>query len=219
MVFEHNLLSASDHRKMSNDKKMFSGVLLTDLSKALDCLLHDLLIAQLNTYGFDLKSLHLLNNYLTSRCQRIRICYNYSSRRVIINGVPQGSILGPTIFNIYLIDLFFYTTLSEIASFVDDKTHTPKQTRFSSRDVSNLIVKWVNDNALKANPDKFHLLLNSHNDEIYIDIDNHRKYNSPHEKLLGIYILIINSHLMNMLLGYVIKLPKNTMLWQEFLAI
>ena len=54
---------------------------------------------------------------------------------------------------------------------------------------------------------------------VYIYIDNHRIYNSPHEKLLGIYILIINSHLMNMLLGCAIKPAKNFMLWQEFLSI
>ena len=55
-------------------------------------------------------------------------------------------------------------------------------------DDSNIILKWVSDNALKANPDKFHLLLNSNDYEIFIDIDNHRIYNSPHENLLGIYI-------------------------------
>ena len=56
------------------------------------------------------------------------------------------------------------------------------------KDDANIIFKLVNDNALKATPDKFHLPLNSNNNEIYIDIDNHRIYNSPHEKLLGIYI-------------------------------
>ena len=61
-------LSASDDRKMrmSIDKKMFSGVLLTDQSKTFDCLVHDLLIAKLNAYGFDQNSLHLLKDYLTT---------------------------------------------------------------------------------------------------------------------------------------------------------
>ena len=99
---------------------MFSGILLTDLSKAFDCLVHDLLIVKLNAYGFDQNSLHLLNDYLTNRYQRIRIGSNYSPWREIFNDVPQGSIFGPTIFNIYLSDLFFFTTLSEIASYADD---------------------------------------------------------------------------------------------------
>ena len=125
----------------------------------------------------------------------------------IINGVPQGSFLGPTIFNINLIDLFFLTTLSEIASYADDNNSYTCRNKPNLdlveklKDDSNIIFKWVSDNALNANPDKFHLLLNSNDDEIYIDIDNHRIYNSSHEKLLGIYILIINSHLMNMLLA------------------
>ena len=55
------------------------------------------------------------------------------------------------------------------------------------KDDSN-ILKWVSDNALKVNPDKFRLLLNSNDYEIFVAIDNHRIYNSPHEKPLGISI-------------------------------
>ena len=151
------------------------------------------LLPKLNAYGFDQNSLHLLNDYLTSRYQRIRIGSNYNPWREVFNGAPQGSIIGPTIFNIYLIDLFFFTALSEIASCADDKnpytcTSKPDLVVERLKDDSHIILKWVSDNALKANPGKFHLLLNSNDFEIFIDIDNHRLYNSPHEKLLGMYI-------------------------------
>ena len=66
---QYCLIIMIENLRMSIDKKMSSGILLTDLSKAFDCLVHDLLIAKLNAYGFNLKSLHLINNYLTSRYQ------------------------------------------------------------------------------------------------------------------------------------------------------
>ena len=56
---------------------------------------------------------------------------------------------------------------------------------------SKSLLNWVGNNALKANPGKFHLLLNCTDETIYIEVDNHQIFNSPHEKLLGIYILII----------------------------
>ena len=73
------------------------GALLTDLSKAFDCLPHELLIAKLHAYGVDIPSLKLLHSYLTKRKQRVKLNVTYSSWSEIIFGVPQGSILGPLV--------------------------------------------------------------------------------------------------------------------------
>ena len=75
--------------------------LLTVLYKAFDCLLHDLTIAKLNSYGFNLTALNPIHNYLTKRKQRTKINQSHSSWEDIFFGVPQGSILGRILFNIF----------------------------------------------------------------------------------------------------------------------
>ena len=101
MSAQNGLLFMLEKWKKCLDEKGSSGILFTDLSKAFDCLIHDLLLAKLNAYGFDYKSIKLLYSYLTERFQRVRINSNYSSWSKILFGVPQGSILGPLLFNIY----------------------------------------------------------------------------------------------------------------------
>ena len=70
-----------------NGSKAF-GTLLTDLSKAFDCLDHELLIAKLNVYGFSLPALRLINDYLSNRRQRTRIANSSSDWCEVILGVP-----------------------------------------------------------------------------------------------------------------------------------
>ena len=73
-------------------------MVLMDLSKAYDCIPHDLLLAKLEAYGFSLESLNLMTSYLTNRLQRVKVNGPYSSWQQVKSGVSQSSVLGPLLF-------------------------------------------------------------------------------------------------------------------------
>ena len=165
-------------------------MLLTDLSKAFDCLNHELLIAKLNAYGFNLNALNLIHSNLFDRVQRVRIQAKYSCWSDVITGVPQGSILGPLFFNIYLSNIFLFTSDCEIANYAYNNSPycQGKNIEFVMSQLekdANLLITWVVDNSMRANHDKFHLLLDS-DTNLSIKVDNYEIKNSNEEKLLGI---------------------------------
>ena len=94
--------------KNTLDKGKDVGAVVMDLSKAFDTINHDLLIAKLEAYGFSTNALLFMPSYLKNRSQRVSINSSFSTWEKIIAGVPQGSILRPLLFNIFLNDIFYF---------------------------------------------------------------------------------------------------------------
>ena len=108
--------------KEAIDRSNEYGALLTDLSKAFDCINHPPYNAKLCNYGVSPLSVNLIFSYLRNRTHWTKINECFSERFRIERGVPQGSILGPLLFNIDLIDLFNECEESNIACYADDTT-------------------------------------------------------------------------------------------------
>ena len=108
--------------KKNLDKGGECGALFVDLSKAFDCLQHDLVLAKLNTYGFDYKSLKLISSFLSNRKYRTKISSSFSEWKHLLIGVPKGPVLGPLSFNIYMCDLFLFMSESNVANYAHDTT-------------------------------------------------------------------------------------------------
>ena len=107
--------------KKNLDKGNEIAVILIDLSKAFDTINYSLLLAKLETYGFSMVSLKLMQSF-QRRLQRTSVNASFSDWKEIETGVPQGSILGPLLFNIFLNDIFYFINNGNLCNYADDNT-------------------------------------------------------------------------------------------------
>ena len=184
-----------DIRCALNNKEI-AGAIFIDLSKAFDCLPHGLLVSKLNAYGFSFDACKLIASYLSGRRQRVKLREVRSEWSHLKKGVPQGSILGPLLFNIFINDMFYFIKQTSLYNFADDNSLL--YTGSSLEDVisnlqhdSNICLTWYQENGMAANPSKFQFMLSSmsavENVKIQIN-DGVTIVSEPFVKALGVYI-------------------------------
>ena len=154
------LLSICEEWRSALDRGDHLAAILIDLSKAFDCLPPSLIRDKLTAYGLSQKAVSLISSYLSDRKQRVQIGNYTSTFQNITKVVPQGSILGPLLFNIFLNEIFYFIKEGKIFNYADDNTLSFSHPVFATlvevleREIGN-IVEWFTRNQMKANPDKF----------------------------------------------------------------
>ena len=189
---QHCLLVMLQKWKKALDYKEVFGALLTDLSKAFDCLNHELLIGKLHAYGLFFSSLKLVLDYLLNCKHRTKVNSKYIAWTDIFEDVPQGPTLGPLMFNIFLWDLLIFIETTYSASCADDNApyvikNTIAEVSHELETVSKMHFMWFIENEMVTNVDKSHLLLSSVEDHT-IEINGFIVKNSHCENLLRVHL-------------------------------
>ena len=192
------LFSLTEQVRFALDNKEIACGIFIDLKKAFDTVSHNILIKKLEYYGVRGKANRWFESYLTKRSQFVSIFDTNSSKITVEHGVPQGSILGPLLFLIYINDLHKAIKYSNVFHFADDTSlifrhKSPKKLKKVINLDLKFLCKWLQANSIALNTKKTELLIFRHpkkivNYDIKIKLHGKRLYPSLFVKYLGVLI-------------------------------
>ncbi|GFG38975.1 hypothetical protein Cfor_07998 [Coptotermes formosanus] len=185
-----------------NNKELITGI-FCDLTRAFNCISHQLLISKLEFYGVKGPILNWLQSYLYNRKQRVELQfisspYILSNWEIVRHGVPQGSVLGPLFFNVYTNDFpCIISKVSDIILFADDTNILISSNNFTElhsklNAVLRCIPKWFQNNQLVLNLNKTHLVkfisFKSPSYPLYVSYNKHALTVIENIRFLGLYL-------------------------------
>ena len=177
------------------------GVVLVDFKKAFDLVDHDLLLTKLDIYGIKNETLSWFKFYLSCRQQQVSTSNSKSSLRPVSCGVPQGSILGPLLFLLFINDLPLYTSNVSTDMYADDTTLYDVQTSQDAIERNlqiaiNELHIWCKNNGMVLNSVKTKVMLITTNqmrhglnrDGLYLNYNDDPLQTITNEKILGVFV-------------------------------
>ena len=137
---QYALISLLEKWKKSLDNQGYVCAVIMDLSKAFDSINYELLIVKLHAYGFTKSAIKLVHSYLNNKWHRTKINTTFRPWKELLTGVPQGSILGTLLFNIYINGLFFILEEVRVSNYADDTS-----LHICDKDLPNLLNSLEHD--------------------------------------------------------------------------